>query len=177
MEDPLRPKTVPLETILWFEFLLDPSLLTAHLTKENTRKFVEWKHHPVNTKNFSLTSEPTPIELISQFLSIAPENQSNATDITSPDIESALNKNEGLKIGHKQLALKILGLKVASHLKWNLGEFYKIFIYWSEWWTVVEPKSLALIQKLSENRFQSDTHFDHRNFGEESTSTKASATT
>lgn len=65
---------------------------------------------------------PTPIELIYQFLSIAPENQSNAIDITSPDIESALNKNEGLKIGHKQLALKILGLKVASHLKWNLGK-------------------------------------------------------
>ncbi|KAJ6650141.1 Integrator complex subunit 8, partial [Pseudolycoriella hygida] len=101
-EDPLRPKTVPLsaETILWFEFLLDPSLLTIHLTKES--------------------ASPTPIELISQFLSIAPENHSNAIDITSPDIESALNKNEGLKIGHKQLALKILGLKVASHLKWNL---------------------------------------------------------
>lgn len=42
MDDPLRPKTVPLsaETILWFEFLLDPSLLTLHLTKENARKFV-----------------------------------------------------------------------------------------------------------------------------------------
>lgn len=35
MEDPLRPKTVPLsaETVLWFEFLLDPSLLTAYLSK------------------------------------------------------------------------------------------------------------------------------------------------
>lgn len=42
MDDPLRPKTVPLsaETILWFEFLLDPSLLTVHLTKEDTRKLV-----------------------------------------------------------------------------------------------------------------------------------------
>lgn len=39
--DPLRPKTVPLsaETILWFEFLLDPSLLTVHLTKENGCEF------------------------------------------------------------------------------------------------------------------------------------------
>lgn len=37
MDDPLRPKTVPLsaETILWFEFLLDPSLLTSHLAKAN----------------------------------------------------------------------------------------------------------------------------------------------
>lgn len=42
MEDPLRPKTVPLsaETILWFEFLLDPSLLTAYLSKtENAGLF------------------------------------------------------------------------------------------------------------------------------------------
>lgn len=126
MDDPLRPKTVPLsaETILWFEFLLDPSLLTVHLTKEDTRKLVRLR----SLFNFfflnSINSVPTPIELISQFLSIAPESQSNPSDITSPDIESALNKNEGLKIGHKQLALKILGLKVASHLKWNLGEFY-----------------------------------------------------
>lgn len=37
MDDPLRPKTVPLaaETILWFEFLLDPTLLTKHLYKQN----------------------------------------------------------------------------------------------------------------------------------------------
>lgn len=63
---------------------------------------------------------PTPIELIAKFLAIAPENQSNSTDITTPDIESAMNRHEGLKIGRKQLALKILGLKVASHLKWNL---------------------------------------------------------
>lgn len=69
---------------------------------------------------FFLSPGPTPIELISKFLSIAPENQTNSIDITTPDIESALNKNEGLKIGRKQLALKILGLKVASHMKWNL---------------------------------------------------------
>lgn len=70
--------------------------------------------------HFFLSPGPTPIELISKFLSIAPENQTNSIDITTPDIESALNKNEGLKIGRKQLALKILGLKVASHMKWNL---------------------------------------------------------
>lgn len=40
--------------------------------------------------------------------------------MTTPDLDSALNKNEGLKIGRKQLALKILGLKVAAKLKWNL---------------------------------------------------------
>lgn len=45
--DPLRPKTVPLsaETILWFEFLLDPSLLTVHLTKENGCEFCCSENH------------------------------------------------------------------------------------------------------------------------------------
>lgn len=53
---------------------------------------------------------------------MAPENQSNTTNatVTTPDIESAINRNEGLKIGRKLLALKILGLKAASYLKWNL---------------------------------------------------------
>lgn len=54
---------------------------------------------------------------------MAPENGLNNTTnatATTPDLESAMNRNEGLKIGRKQLALKILGLKVASYLKWNL---------------------------------------------------------
>lgn len=35
--DLLRPGTVPIspDTILWFEFLLDPDLLKKHLAKEN----------------------------------------------------------------------------------------------------------------------------------------------
>lgn len=35
MNDPLRPTSVPLdaETVLWFEFLINPSLLTAYLTR------------------------------------------------------------------------------------------------------------------------------------------------
>lgn len=102
MDDPLRPKTVPLsaETILWFEFLLDPSLLTTHLAKEN--------------------AIPSPIELISKFLSIAPEQQNNSIEVTTPDIDAAVNGKEKLTIGRKQLALKILGLKVAAQLNWNL---------------------------------------------------------
>lgn len=53
---------------------------------------------------------------------MAPENQNNTTNatVTTPDVESAINRNEGLKIGRKQLALKILGLKAASYVKWNL---------------------------------------------------------
>lgn len=37
MDDPLKPKAVSLaaETVLWFEFLLDPELITKHLKKTN----------------------------------------------------------------------------------------------------------------------------------------------
>lgn len=64
--------------------------------------------------------------MISKFLSISPEPQNTLNDVTpSSDIESALNANEGLNIGLKQLALKILTLKVASTLKWDLGIFEK----------------------------------------------------
>lgn len=41
MDNPLKPTSVPLdsETILWFEFLLNPSMLTEHLQKENASKY------------------------------------------------------------------------------------------------------------------------------------------
>lgn len=43
MDDPLKPKAVPLsaETVLWFEFLLDPELITKHLQKPAPGKFWE----------------------------------------------------------------------------------------------------------------------------------------
>lgn len=43
MDDPLKPTSVPLEaeTILWFEFLLNPSLLTTHLQKENASMYID----------------------------------------------------------------------------------------------------------------------------------------
>lgn len=51
--------------------------------------------------------------MITQFLSIAPENPIQ-NELATQDL------NEGLKIGRKQLALKILALKIASFLKWKL---------------------------------------------------------
>lgn len=103
--DVLRPKSTPLNDVtLWFEFLLKPNLLAAHLKKPNP--------------------DPVPIDLIQQFLSVAPDAQQQPTnpELNSPDVE-AMNKNEGLKMGRKQLALKILALKVAAHLKFNLDIF------------------------------------------------------
>ncbi|XP_058118359.1 integrator complex subunit 8 [Anopheles ziemanni] len=101
--DLLKPRTVPLseETILWFEFLLKPSLLTKHLTKVNP--------------------DPSATDLITQFLTIAPESQ-NQTDVSTPDPDGGPNKAEGLKYSKKQLALKILALKVAAFIRWDLDK-------------------------------------------------------
>lgn len=40
MDDPLKPKPVPLaaETVLWFEFLLDPHKITQHLQRPHPGK-------------------------------------------------------------------------------------------------------------------------------------------
>uniref|UniRef100_A0A182QPP1 INTS8 TPR repeats domain-containing protein n=1 Tax=Anopheles farauti TaxID=69004 RepID=A0A182QPP1_9DIPT len=101
--DLLKPRTVPLseETILWFEFLLKPSLLTKHLGKPNP--------------------DPSPTDLITQFLSKAPEGQSQTTDVAPPDSDAS-HKPDGLRYTKKQLALKILALKVAAYMRWDLDK-------------------------------------------------------
>lgn len=65
-------------------------------------------------------SDPSPIDLIQLFLSVTPDPSQVPTEPSSPDSDA--NKKEGLqaKIGRKQLALKILALKVAAHLHFNL---------------------------------------------------------
>uniref|UniRef100_A0A182MXX2 INTS8 TPR repeats domain-containing protein n=1 Tax=Anopheles dirus TaxID=7168 RepID=A0A182MXX2_9DIPT len=99
----LKPRTVPLseETMLWFEFLLKPSLLTKHLGKPNP--------------------DPSPTDLITQFLSKAPEGQGQQTDIAPPDPDAS-HKPDGLRNTQKQLALKILALKIAAYMRWDLDK-------------------------------------------------------
>lgn len=103
-------KSAPMceETVLWFEFLLKPELLEGYLKKEE--------------------SQHRAIEIMSEFLGIScpTENSQQVTEISSPDSDS-LNKLESLslKLGRKQLALKILSLKVASFLDFNLDTFEK----------------------------------------------------
>lgn len=93
-------KSAPLceETVLWFEFLLKPELLEKYIN-----------------------NEAKSIEIMSEFLNIVPPENNQANEINSPDLDS-INKIESLslKLGRKQLALKILGLKVASNLNWKL---------------------------------------------------------
>lgn len=89
------------ETVLWFEFLLKPELLDKHVT-----------------------SNAKAVEIMSEFLNIpCVENSSHqSADVNSPDAD-AHSKLESLplKLGRKQLALKILALKVASYIKWDLS--------------------------------------------------------
>ncbi|XP_076765909.1 integrator complex subunit 8 isoform X2 [Xylocopa sonorina] len=99
--DLLRPGTVPIspDTILWFEFLLNPSLLQQHLSK----------HFP----------DPSATDLIIKFMTISSEQKENEVKVV--DAESNDAKPNGLnKWSHRNLALKILSLKVAAHLKWDL---------------------------------------------------------
>ncbi|EFN66767.1 Integrator complex subunit 8 [Camponotus floridanus] len=99
--DLLRPGTVPIspDTILWFEFLLNPSLLQKHLSKP--------------------FPDPSATDLIIKFMTI----NSDQRDIEPKTIETELNdikSNGAAKWCHKNLALKILSLKVAAYIKWDL---------------------------------------------------------
>ncbi|KAM8712151.1 hypothetical protein ACLKA7_012644 [Drosophila subpalustris] len=132
MEDPLKPKPVPLaaETVLWFEFLLDPHKITQHLQCKNP--------------------EPSAVELIMQFISMTPDTAIASTVVTpgsdlqnitgasvganatTPAASAALSvppmarqAEIGLQLTRKQLALKILELKVATWLRWDLDVLEK----------------------------------------------------
>lgn len=94
------------ETTLWFEFLLKPELLEKQMTNQTKA-----------------------LEIMSEFLNIIPpENGQQTNDINSPDSDS-LSKIESLtnKFGRKQLAIKILELKIAScdFIHWNLDVIEK----------------------------------------------------
>lgn len=101
--DTIRVAPIAEETVLWFEFLLKPELLEKHVT-----------------------NEIKAVEIMSEFLNIPSENSQQINEVNSPDSDS-LNKLESLplKLGRKHLALKILALKVASYINWNLSTIEK----------------------------------------------------
>nr|CAI5853943.1 unnamed protein product [Callosobruchus analis] len=100
----LRPGTVPIspETVLWFEFLLDPSLLLKHLKR------------PI--------PDPSPLELITKFYDVINESQKNRSEIDRLEDVEYIEE----KFSTKSIALKILSLKIVAHLKWNLGEIRQL---------------------------------------------------
>ncbi|XP_073844626.1 integrator complex subunit 8 [Musca autumnalis] len=123
MDDPLKPKPVPLaaETVLWFEFLLDPELITKHLRKP----------HP----------DPSALELLTQFISTTPDIVVPQFDLTTPEPTAipGAGAEGGLRLSRKQMALKVLALKVATWLKWNLDILEK---------NLSIPKQLFLLRDL-----------------------------
>lgn len=72
---------------------------------------------------------PSPLELITQFLSKPSAHlpisvQTIDLPVTPSDTSVLSDPFEAFhSIGRKQLAQKILSLKVASFLKWELGRF------------------------------------------------------
>lgn len=159
MEDPLKPKPVPLaaETVLWFEFLLDPNKITQHLQCKNPG--MRCNEATPNLLDvtlatlFHILSEPSAVELIMQFISMTPDTAIASTVVTpgsdlqnlagasvganatTPAASAALNvpliaqqQRQGdvhLQLTRKQLALKILELKVATWLRWDLDALEK----------------------------------------------------
>uniref|UniRef100_A0A0A9YL24 Integrator complex subunit 8 n=1 Tax=Lygus hesperus TaxID=30085 RepID=A0A0A9YL24_LYGHE len=101
--DLLRPGTVPLspDTTLWFEFLLDPSRLEKHL------------ENPVG--------DPSPTELISKFISVSEGEK----DGTPPELPPGLGflPPPPQNYNRRGKCLKILAVKVAAHLKFDLDLF------------------------------------------------------
>ncbi|KAJ8673706.1 hypothetical protein QAD02_004968 [Eretmocerus hayati] len=103
--DLLRPGTVPIspDTVLWFEFLLDPSLLLTHISKPSP--------------------DPSPTDLIIKFMTI---NADQSNDVKVVENEANNTKvNPVNKWTYKNLALKILSLKVTAYLEWDLDVLQK----------------------------------------------------
>nr|CAD7454749.1 unnamed protein product [Timema tahoe] len=117
--DLLRPGTVPIspDTILWFEFLLDPKLLENHLRKPNPGK------HCLVQPYKEAPAYPSPTDLIVKFLLIVPEQKEVEVkpNIEGEIVEAIKTEETTIKRNRKSLALKILALKVAAYLKWDLS--------------------------------------------------------
>lgn len=106
--DLLRPGTVPIskDTNLWFEFLLNPNSLEEHLKKTKP--------------------DPSATELIIKFLTISTEQSTGREpEITVEIVESEkpkeIVKPQSTKLNKRSRALKILALKIAAFLNWDLS--------------------------------------------------------
>ncbi|XP_076267977.1 integrator complex subunit 8 isoform X1 [Rhynchophorus ferrugineus] len=99
--DLLRPGTVPIspDTLIGFEFLLDKDLLLNHLQKPN--------------------ADPSPTDLITKFYDATVMTLRNKIE---PENLDGVEGNSEVKHPIKNIALKILSLKVAAFLNWNLSQ-------------------------------------------------------
>lgn len=92
--------------------------------------------------------DPSPMELLTQFISMTPDNvivqQFDLTNNETTAIPTGAGNipppnTEGLRLTRKQMALKLLALKVATWLKWNLDVLEK---------NLSIPKQLFLLRDL-----------------------------
>ncbi|CAG9764754.1 unnamed protein product [Ceutorhynchus assimilis] len=101
--DLLKPGTVPIspDTVLMFEFLLDKNLLWNHLRKPNP--------------------DPAPIDLITKFYDAIARTLRNQQE---PENSESTNLECSYVVQHpaKNIAMKIMSLKVAAYLNWKLTE-------------------------------------------------------
>lgn len=133
--DLLRPGTVPInpETVLWFEFLLDKELLLKHLQKHNPGQYlvilfiVAFTVIIITILFIIHILDPSPIELINKFSIAIFESSKN--DAKRPELDNPETQkfpiNDRVVEQHcnskKNMALKILTLKVLAYVKWNIG--------------------------------------------------------
>ncbi|XP_071442888.1 integrator complex subunit 8 [Hetaerina americana] len=91
--------------MFWFEFLLNPTLLVEHLQKPSP--------------------DPSATELIIKFLAVAADQkEAEKTEPKPSDGElkfADVKPEEGYRVSKKVQALRLLSLKVAAFLKWDLA--------------------------------------------------------
>lgn len=110
-----RPSTPP--QISWFEFLLDSSLLEKHLQNLGPGQYSSGMETSVWVWCRDSTcppTDPTPVQLIIQFLEQASKPSVNEQNLVQPPIDNRRNRT-----------LKLLALKVAAHMKWDLDSLEK----------------------------------------------------
>ncbi|XP_059486772.1 integrator complex subunit 8 [Neocloeon triangulifer] len=94
------------DSVLWFEFLLNPCSLKMHLEKAKP--------------------DPTPTDLIMKFMSISSDASAPVVEKPPPptvdnlDDKPVETPKPNNTRSRKSLALKIMSLKIAAFLKWNL---------------------------------------------------------
>ncbi|XP_071175275.1 integrator complex subunit 8-like isoform X4 [Mytilus edulis] len=116
-DEMMRHTSMSMSSVSWFEFLLDEHKLDNHLQQQNP--------------------DPSPCQLIIQFLQQAEAHLAASTALvreipTTPNGQNDSRSEDGnmhdklvVKESKKVIALKLLALKVAAHLNWNLNILLK----------------------------------------------------
>ena len=72
-----------------------------------------------------IIADPSATDLIVKFITINSEQKENEAKVVDAETSDAKPPAVGGKWSHRNFALKILSLKVATHLKWDLDVLEK----------------------------------------------------